>query len=114
VLDFMHVEDAASALAALLESEVQGPVNIGSGNRVTLKDVFQEIGTQIGRSELIRTGARAGNSESCRLWANAKRLTSEVGWTPRYDLPRGIAQTIAWRRKLRSNAAPTAGDQRGV
>src|SRR6266571_4214504 len=58
VLDFMHVEDAASALAALLESE--------------------------------------------------------VGWTPRYDLPRGIAQTIAWRRKLRSNAAPAAGDQRGV
>ncbi len=114
VLDFMHVEDAASALAALLESEVQGPVNIGSGNRVTLKDVFQEIGTQIGRSELIRTGARAGNSECCRLWANAKRLTSEVGWTPRYDLPRGIAQTIAWRRKLRSNAAPAAGDQRGV
>ena len=111
VLDFMHVEDAASALTALLESEVQGPVNIGSGNRVTVKDVIQEIGVQIGRPDLIRSGARASNSETRTLWANTKRLTNEVGWTPRHDFHSGIAQTIAWWRKLGGNSIPAGSDQ---
>jgi nucleoside-diphosphate-sugar epimerase len=111
VLDFMHVEDAASALTALLESEVQGPVNIGSGNRVILKDVIQEIGIQIGRPELICSGARASNSDPRKLWANTERLTNEVGWAPRYDLPRGIAQTIAWWRNLAGRSIPATGAQ---
>jgi nucleoside-diphosphate-sugar epimerase len=111
VLDFMHVEDAASALTALLESEVQGPVNIGSGNRVILKDVIQEIGIQIGRPELICSGARASNSDPRKLWANTERLTNEVGWAPRYDLPRGIAETIAWWRNLAGRSIPATGAQ---
>src|SRR6202790_4494362 len=34
VLDFVHVEDVASAFVALLESKVEGPVNIASGRAV--------------------------------------------------------------------------------
>ncbi|HMD32849.1 MAG TPA: NAD-dependent epimerase/dehydratase family protein, partial [Candidatus Acidoferrales bacterium] len=41
VLDVSHVEDIAGGLVALLESSVQGPVNIGTGNPVTLRTVFE-------------------------------------------------------------------------
>jgi nucleoside-diphosphate-sugar epimerase len=98
ILDFMHVADAASAFVALLESEVQGPVNIGSGNPVAVRDVLQEIGQQLGRLALIRFGARSSVSESHQCWANTERLVNEVGWTPQYDLTRGITQTIEWWR----------------
>jgi nucleoside-diphosphate-sugar epimerase len=98
ILDFIHVEDAASAFVALLESEVQGPVNVGSGRPVAVRDVLQEIGRQLGRSELIHFGARPETSEPERFWANTQRLNREVGWAPRYDLPSGIAQTIEWWR----------------
>jgi nucleoside-diphosphate-sugar epimerase len=98
ILDFMHVEDAASAFVALLESAVQGPVNIGSGNPVAVRDVLQEIGEQLGRPELIRFGARSSMLEPCRFWANTQRLTGEVNWTPHYDLTQGIEQTIEWWR----------------
>ena len=98
ILDFMHVADAASAFVALLESEVQGPVNVGSGNPVAVRDVLQEIGQQLGRLALIRFGARSSVSESHRSWANTERLVNEVGWTPQYDLARGIRQTIEWWR----------------
>jgi nucleoside-diphosphate-sugar epimerase len=98
VLDFMHVADAASAFVALLESEVQGPVNVGSGNPIAVRDVLQEIGQQLGRLALIRFGARSSTSESHRCWANTERLVNEVGWTPQYDLTRGITQTIEWWR----------------
>jgi nucleoside-diphosphate-sugar epimerase len=79
-------------------------VNIASGIPIALSEVLQEIGGQIGRPELIRLGARANNSRTFRIWANTKRLTSEVGWTPRYDLSQGIAQTIEWWQKRASAA----------
>ena len=98
VLDFMHVEDAASAFVALLESAVQGPVNIGSGNPVAVRDVLREIGQQIGQMELIRFGARSPIAEPSGFWASTQRLANEVNWAPRYDLTRGIEQTIEWCR----------------
>jgi nucleoside-diphosphate-sugar epimerase len=104
ILDFVHVEDAASAFVALLESEVQGPVNIGSGCPVAVRDVLQEIGRQIGRPDLIRFGARAAKSETDRFWANTQRLRKESGWIPHYTLARGIAQTIEWWRSAEGNS----------
>jgi nucleoside-diphosphate-sugar epimerase len=98
ILDFMHVEDAASAFVALLESDLQGPVNIGSGNPVSLRVVLEEIGRQLGRLDLIRFGANAGVRDTARLWANVGRLDTELGWLPRYTLAGGITQTIEWWR----------------
>src|SRR6202165_5541216 len=41
--DFLHVEDVASALAALADSEVRGPVNIASGFAVEVRDLVWKI-----------------------------------------------------------------------
>jgi nucleoside-diphosphate-sugar epimerase len=94
----MHVEDAASAFIALVESAVQGPVNIASGQPVAVRDVLAEIGRQLGVPELIRFGACAPNSRTERLWANTQRLEKEVGWVPHYNLASGLKQTIEWWR----------------
>jgi nucleoside-diphosphate-sugar epimerase len=96
--DFLYVEDVASAFVALLESEVQGPVNVGSGRPVAVREVLEKIGRQLGRLELIRLGARRSNSEAPCLWANTRRLRAEVRWSPHYDLTRGIERTIHWWR----------------
>jgi nucleoside-diphosphate-sugar epimerase len=98
VLDFLHVQDVASAFVALLRSDIRGAVNIGSGNAIELADVLQEIGRQLGRGDLIRLGARKSTSEAQRFWASTRRLTGEVGWTPRFTLPSGIEHTIVWWR----------------
>jgi nucleoside-diphosphate-sugar epimerase len=96
VLDLMHVEDAASAFVALVENKIQGPVNIASGRPVEVRDVLQEIGVQLGRSELISLGERESSSAVSCIWANVDRLTREAGWKPRYDLTSGIKRTIEW------------------
>jgi nucleoside-diphosphate-sugar epimerase len=97
VRDFLHVDDAAAALAALVDSDVQGPVNVASGTAVTLAFVAREIAKQTGNADLLQLGAlpaRAGDPP--RLEASTKRLNEEVGWRPRYTLPAGIAETIRW------------------
>jgi nucleoside-diphosphate-sugar epimerase len=108
VLDFLHVEDVASALVALLESGVQGPVNIGSGIPVTLREVFETIGTQLGRPELIQFGAREAGAQPYRLWARTRRLSEELGWTPRYSLSSGLENTIEWWRRAVESSMRTA------
>lgn len=99
VRSFLHVADVGAAFAALLDSTVEGPVNIGSGDRLSVAELVSEIGTQIGRSELVRLGARnTPLSEPPLLVPDVTRLRNEVGWQPRFGLRDGIADTIAWWR----------------
>jgi nucleoside-diphosphate-sugar epimerase len=97
--DFMHVEDVAGALVALLDSGVTGPVNIASGQCRPLWSVIDAIAAQIGRPDLVRFGARpTPPNEPRRLAAATRRLQDEVGFTPRRGLADGLAETIAWWR----------------
>ena len=99
VRDFLHVADVAAAFAALLDSDVTGAVNIGSGEARPLRDVIEAIGVAAGRSELLDIGAlpaRAG--DPAQLVADVARLRDEVGFVPAIGLDHGIEQAVAWWR----------------
>ena len=104
--DFLHVADVGAAFAALLDSGVEGPVNIGSGEAVPVRRILETIGALTGRPDLIDFGARPlGPTEPACIEADIRRLTDEVGFSPRYGLEQGLEQTVAaWRAAL-SNAA---------
>ena len=100
VRDFLHVEDVASAFVALLDSGVEGAVNIASGRPVALRDVVLAAASRFDAGERVRFGAiPAPDGEAPFVVADVRRLAGEVGWQPRYDLDSGIAETVAqWRR----------------
>jgi nucleoside-diphosphate-sugar epimerase len=100
VRDFLHVQDVADAFVALLESDVSGPVNVASGHPVSLKDIVYKIAGKANRWDLIQLGALpAPANEPPLLVANVSRLKDEVGWSPQYDLDRGLEQTMNWWRE---------------
>src|SRR6185295_15316318 len=41
----------------LLESDVRGPLNIGSGEAVTLRQIVERLGAIAGRADLLEIGA---------------------------------------------------------
>jgi nucleoside-diphosphate-sugar epimerase len=99
IRDYIYVKDAASALAALLDSEVEGAVNIASGRPVVLKDLINMAAELTGRPDLVRLGAIAVEPDDQQLLlANTRRLNEEVGWYPRYDLKQGLNETVRWWR----------------
>ncbi len=99
IRDFLHVADVGAAFVALLASDVEGAVNIASGDGVALKDVILKIADRLNRRELIELGARpAPAGEPPRLVADVTRLRREVGWSPERDLHRGLEETIVWWR----------------
>jgi nucleoside-diphosphate-sugar epimerase len=96
---FLHVADVGAAFAAVLDSELQGPVNIGSDERIALADLIDRIGRQIGRPDLVRLGARpAPPQEPLVLVPDIHRLRDQARWRPRFTLNEGLSDTIAWWR----------------
>jgi nucleoside-diphosphate-sugar epimerase len=106
IRSFLHVADVGAAFAALLQSAVEGPVNVGSESPLALADLLQRIGLQIGRPELVKLGARdAPPGEPPLLIPDVGRLQGEVGWRPRFGLENGLADTIAWWRHALARGA---------
>ena len=95
--DFIHVRDAGAAFAALLTSEVTGPVNIASGAPTSIAEVVTLLGSLFGRPELIHLGAleRPRGDPDC-LFADVERLRNEVGFVPKTELRGGLQETVAW------------------
>jgi nucleoside-diphosphate-sugar epimerase len=107
IRNFLHVADVGSAFAALLDSAAEGPVNVGSAERITVAELLEEIARQIGRPQLVSLGARsAPPSEPPLLVPDVQRLYEEIGWRPQFELPAAIADTIAWWRPRIAAAAP--------
>ena len=99
IRSFLHVADVGAAFASLLDSEVQGPVNIGSDERISLAELVGRIALEIGRTDLVRLGARnAPANEPPLLVPDIRRLRDEVRWRPSFTLGAGISDTIAWWR----------------
>lgn len=107
VRDFLHVADAADALVTLLDSNVEGALNIASGEGARLADIVQMIAGQIGRPELVTLGALETPSEEPPvLTADVGRLKGELNWSPKFDLQQGLQQTIQWwMENVHSHAA---------
>lgn len=100
IRDFLHVEDVASAFVALLDSEVDGAVNIASGEPIALKDIICRIGEKLERGDLLRLGAiQVSASEAPLVVGSSTRLRQEVGWTPQYDMETGLEMTIDWWKR---------------
>jgi nucleoside-diphosphate-sugar epimerase len=100
IRSFLHVADLGAAFAALLDSVTEGPVNMGSPDRISIAGLLQEIALQIGRPELLRLGIRsAPPAEPSLLVPDVERLYKEVGWRPRFAMHDAIADTISWWRQ---------------
>jgi len=106
IRSFLHVEDVGAAFAALLASPVQGPVNIGSGDRIAIADLLQRLADDIGRPELLKLGARAAPpGEPAVLVPDIDRLSREVGWSPHRALDAGLQDTVRWWRVRLNDSA---------
>lgn len=97
IRDYMHVQDVGEGLVSLLDSDVQGAVNVSSGQATTLREIVLTIGRLLERSDLIRLGAIPARANDTPLVVGENtRLLTELGWTQRFDLEAGLQQTINW------------------
>ena len=61
VRDFMNVQDAGRRIAEIANSKTQGPVNVCSGQGITVRALAEQIADEFGRRDLLHFGAREEN-----------------------------------------------------
>lgn len=89
--DFIHVDDAAAALVALLDSDVEGAVNIASGETVSVRELATRAARLAGGERHAAFGARPLQpGEPPLLTAATDRLRREVGFTCAHSLDTGL------------------------
>lgn len=100
IRDFLYVEDVASAFVSLLDSNVEGPVNIASGQPVALKTIIYTIADLLDRKHLVELGALpTPENEPPLLVADVRKINQQVGWKERINLEESLKRTIEWWEK---------------
>jgi nucleoside-diphosphate-sugar epimerase len=110
--DFLHVDDVAGAFVRLIESDVQGPVNVASGEPVSVKDVVTAVAEAAGGLDRVDFGAlpkRAG--EPALIVGTTNRLRDEVGFRPQIGLADGLSATVDWWREQVTREHPAGPDR---
>ena len=99
IRDYLHVNDVASAFVALINSDVKGPINIGSGSGISLKDLAGKIEKKIGIFGCLKLNSNPITQGGAgTIVADTQRIKS-IGWKPIYNLDTGLEDTINWFKK---------------
>ena len=100
VRDFIHVSDVGRAFAALLTSDIEGAVNIASGEGHSVREFIETAAAAANAPSIPQFGLRAMQpGEPPRLVARTERLNSLPGYTPAYDFCSGVADAVIQRLK---------------
>lgn len=95
--DFVYVDDVVSALAAALEIDCRGEINIGSGREIDLQMVIKSIEIALGAPLKIKEQpAKAGEQRRSAL--SSQRAQTVLNWSPQVGLEEGIKRTIEWTK----------------
>jgi len=97
VRDFMDVRDLGAALAALTLSDVQGPINLGSGQQEKIAEVAETIGRLMGRPDLIALGALPDRPGDPLVQVpGLARMRDELGYASQIGIEQGLRDAIGW------------------
>ncbi|HEX5513504.1 MAG TPA: UDP-glucose 4-epimerase GalE [Gammaproteobacteria bacterium] len=104
VRDYIHVEDLADAHIKALDYLRSGgestTLNCGYGHGYSVREVLRMVEEVNGVSLKIREEPRRAGDPPA-LIANAEKIRTTLGWTPRFDDLREIVRTsLAWERTL--------------
>jgi GDP-L-fucose synthase len=96
--EFIFVEDAAEAIILATESYNESlPVNLGSGNEISIKDLAEKIKYHTGFSGKLVWNADKPNGQP-RRGLDTTRAFEKFGFKAKVDFDEGLQKTIAWYR----------------
>ncbi|RMF58923.1 MAG: NAD-dependent epimerase/dehydratase family protein, partial [Bacteroidetes bacterium] len=92
---FLYIDECIEAVRRLMESDFQGPVNVGSEEMVSINQLVDYVCEIAGktlhkRHDLTKPqGVRGRNSDN-------RLIREKLGWEPSMPLKEGLRRTYAW------------------
>ena len=93
--EFLHVDDLADAcFTAMLKYDESEPINVGTGEDVTIKELANIISNVVGFTGGIDWDTSKPNGTPRKV-LNVNKIKS-LGWEPKISLKEGIKSTYEW------------------
>jgi nucleoside-diphosphate-sugar epimerase len=94
--DFIHVADAAEAVALLLEADYQGTLNLGTGTMTSVGEIVALLEDLSGCPITVRDVPVQG---PMRFQVDTTLVHQLTGWTPRISVAEGVRDTFEKMRE---------------
>jgi len=95
---FCYVDDEVRGFLALLDSDLEGPVNIGNPDEFTVRELADVVLDVTGSdSEIVHEDLPVDDPGKRR--PDITRARTQLGWEPEIKLREGIERTVDWFRQ---------------
>jgi len=94
IRSFLFVDECIEGVRRLMDSDCREPLNIGSSEKINLKDLAYSIAEIANKKITLRhidgpIGVKSRNSDN-------NLIKEKLNWTPEYPLKKGISETYFW------------------
>ncbi len=96
--EFLHVDDLAEACVKCMQDyDEPEPINVGTGEDVTIKELAEIIADVVGYKNNIKWNTDKPNGTPRKV-LNVDKIKS-LGWEPKITLREGIKSTYTWYKE---------------
>lgn len=97
IRDWLHVSDHCEAIDIVLHNGILGEVyNIGGNNEKANIEIVKLIIKTMGKSEELIKHVKDRPGHDRRYAIDNTKITTELGWKPKYTFEQGMKETIEW------------------
>lgn len=97
IRDFIHAKDVALGMLKVVENNPGKPVNLGSGEGVTIKQIVEIITAQMKQKPDVVWDTSKPSGDKKRLMDTS--LAQSIGFTPTISIEEGILETMEWYKE---------------
>lgn len=103
-IQFLYVDDAATALKLAGEKRVPGIFNIGGPETVTLQELVQLISEQVGFQVPVDVQPPL-QGDIMHTEFDISKAKHELGWEPEFSTREGLKRYIKWYRRVQAHVS---------
>lgn len=96
---FCYVDDLVEGLLRVLQTDVTGPINLGSPHEMNILALAELVRELTGSASQIVHRRLPVDDPWCRR-PDISQAAELLGWSPKVTLTEGLVRTIEWQRSL--------------
>ena len=93
--DFIHGADVAAAMFRVLDADLSGPVNVGTGQATAISTLVDRMQAAAGSNKAVRFGGTARPGDPDVMNADIARLAA-CRFSPQISLDQGLRRYFEW------------------